>query len=216
VAAAGVNNIIKAIEHSAENKVSEILSEAREKVDAKLNEARKKADENARSILSRGEQEARMESQRIHAEARIKARREIIISREDLVRKAFDMGREILIRIARDRRAEGIDYDVVLKNLINESVMSSGSESVEVFLNRNDTALVSKDFLKSISQELGMELGEKIDLRIAEDPLSCSGGVIIRSIDGKVSIDNTFESRIDRFKELMRIRVAKELFGQEM
>ena len=50
---------------------------------------------------------------------------------------------------------------------------------------------------------------------VSDEPLTCMGGVVVRSIDGKVRVDNTFESRIERYMETVRTRVAKELFGQE-
>jgi len=211
----GVQRIIEEIEKSTEKKVSEILSEAREKVDAILSDARKKADEQDRSILSRGEQEARRESQRILAEARIKARREKIRAQEEVVRKSFDMARDTLGKMAEERSADGVDYKDVLERLIKESVVSSGVELLEVLLNPRDRDLLSEGTLNRIADKIGGELGMKVSLSVSDELLTCMGGVVVRSSEGKVRVDNTFESRIERFREAVRTRVAKELFGQE-
>ena len=38
------------------------------------------------------------------------------------------------------------------------------------------------------------------------------GGAVVQSTDGKVRVDNTLEARIERFRDSIRTRVAKELF----
>lgn len=212
----GVRKIIEEIEKSAEKKVAEILSEAQKKVEAKLNATRTAAEEQDRTILSRGEQEARRESQRILAEARIKARREKAGGQEELVRKSFERAQETLKRIAEERNVDGTKYSEVLERLIIESVKASGAESLEVLLNPRDKALISQEILDGIAQAMDVEQATKIGLRISEEGLSSMGGVVVRSIDGKVRVDNTFESRIDRFRETVRTRVAKKLFGREL
>ena len=212
----GVQKIIGEIEKNAEKIVSEILSEAKEKTDAVLNDAQREADDQVGTIVSRGEQEARREAQRILAEARIKARREKANAQEDMVRKSFNIAQEKLSTIARERKADGIDYINVIEGLIKEAVLASGVKSLEVVLAMNDRDVISQEILRGTVKAIEAELRDSIDLRISEETLSCKGGVVVRSIDGKVRVDNTFESRIERFRETIRTSVAKELFGQEL
>jgi V/A-type H+-transporting ATPase subunit E len=211
----GVRKIIEEIEKSTEQKCSEILSEAKEKVEAVLNEARKKASDEEGTILARGEQEARRESQRILAEARIKARREKVKAQEGVVQKSFDTARKTLLKMAEEKKAAGIEYRDVLERLIRESAVSSGIQSLEVLVNPRDRSLASQDVLSRIASQAGKELGIPMSLDISDEPLACMGGVVVRSNDGKVRVENTFESRIERFREAIRTQVAKELFSGE-
>ena len=210
MSADGVQKIIAEIDKSAEKQASGILSESRQKADAVLSGAREKAEAEAGAIISRGEQEARRESQRILAEARIKARREKVKAQEDVVNLAFQSARENMRTMA---EGKGDEYRKVLEALIKEAVLSSGSESLEVLLDSRDKGLVSDDSLKRIAQEAGPELGMTITLSVSAEELSCLGGVVVKSADGKVRIDNTFEARIDRFRDNIRTLVAKELFA---
>jgi len=210
MSADGVQKIIAEIDKSAEKQVSEILSEAKQKSDAVLSTAREKANEEADAIISRGEQEARRESQRILAEARIKARRKKVKAQEEVVSQAFKSARESMQALA---EGKGDDYRKVLEELIKESVLSFGSESLEVLFDSRDKGLVPEDSLKKIAQEAGPDLGMTISLSVSDEALSCLGGVVVKSADGKVRIDNTFEARIDRFRDNIRTLVAKELFA---
>ena len=205
----GLQKIINEIEKSTEQKVSVILSEAEKKADAILNDAKKKAEEQERSILDRGEQEAQRESQRILAEARIRARREKVMAQEKVVQRSFEKASDILSTTAESQNAE------VLKSLIKESVDASGALSFEVLLTSRDRGLVTKDSLLEIVRQTDAGRGSDIESRISEEVLSCMGGVVVRSTDGKVRVDNTFEARLERFRDGIRMRVAKELFGQD-
>lgn len=205
----GLQKIIKEIEKSTEQKVSEMLSEAKKKADATLNDAKKKAEGQERSILARGEQEAQRESQRILAEARIRARREKVMAQEKVVQISFEKASDILSKTAENQN------DEVLKGLIKESINASGVLSFEVLLTSRDRTLVTKDSLLEIAKQTDIGRNSDIEPRISEDVLSCMGGVVVRSTDGKVRVDNTFEARLERFRDGIRMRVAKELFGQE-
>ncbi len=212
----GIQKIITEIEKSSESQVSEIMQGAREKADVSLSEAQKKADQERSVIVSRGEQEARRESQRILAEARIKAKRDKVNAREEMVQTSFDRARDKLIRMAQEGSSDGIEYLDVLERLIKESVKSAGVKSAEVILTLKDRSLVSQELLDRVASELEPDLGFKAQLMVSEEVFSGIGGVIVRESDGRVCVDNSFDARIERFRETVRMRVARELFGQEL
>jgi len=211
----GVQKIIEEIEKSTGQKVSEILSEAEKKVASVLQDAQNRARQEEQSTVSRGEQEARRESQRILAEARISARRENVRAQEDVVQKSFARARDMLVALVEEGRADSVDYRSVLESLVRESVMASDAESLEVIATPRDRQLLSQKTLDKIAGQAGTESGRSIALRISGDELNALGGVVVRSSDGKVRVDNTFESRMERFRETIRTQVAKELFPRE-
>lgn len=211
----GVQRIVAAIEKAASEKTTAIIGEARTKAGALVKEAEKKAQEEKRTILSRGQQEARRQSQRILADARIRARRVKAKAQEEMIQEAFSQARERLEQIAAKRKINGINYLDILQRLLKESVLSTGKETLEVLLNPRDRDLLGHQALDGISRVIGEALGHEIQVTLAGDSLASAGGVIIRSVDGMVRVDNTFEARVSRFREVIRTEVSKELFGLE-
>ena len=54
-------------------------------------------------------------------------------------------------------------------------------------------------------------LKENINLTIGE-PIDAIGGVILKTADGSVEVNNTIEARLERFKSILRSEVAEILF----
>jgi V/A-type H+-transporting ATPase subunit E len=209
--AGGVEKIIAQIEKTAEEKVADILAKARDKADGILAEAREQAAEQERSILARGEQEARRESQRILAEARIQARRARVKAQEDSVKQAFSQAMQALQALADG----GPSYPDVLKRLIVESIAATDNAELEVLARQADHALLKPEFLSAAAAEAGSVTGRTIRLTPAPETVAAAGGAVVRSLDGRVRVDNTFEARTTRFMDAIRTRVAKELFVGE-
>jgi V/A-type H+-transporting ATPase subunit E len=213
--AGGVEKIIAQIEKTAEEKVADILAVARGKAEALLAEARVQAGELERAVLARGEQEARRESQRILAEARIQARRACVKAQEDTVKQAFLQALQVLQALADSGAAGGFSYPEVLKRLIVESIVATDTAELEVLVRQADHALLTPEFLSAVAAEGSSVTGRTVALTPGVEPVAAAGGAAVRSLDGRVRVDNTFEARTARFKDAIRTRVAKELFAGE-
>ena len=209
--AGGVEKIIAQIEKTAEEKVAVILAGAREKAEAILAEARGQAAEQERAALARGEQESRRESQRILAEARIQARRACVKAQEDMVKQAFSQAMQALQALADG----GSSYPDVLKRLIVESIAATDTCDLEVLVRQADRSLLTAEMLNSVAEEGSRVTGRTIVLTLAAESVAAAGGAVVRSLDGRVRVDNTFKARTDRFMDVIRTRVAKELFVGE-
>ncbi len=209
--AGGVEKIIAQIEKTAEGKVADILAKAREKAEGILAEARGQAAEQERAALARGEQESRRESQRILAEARIQARRACVKAQEDTVKQAFSQAMQALQTLADG----GSSYPDVLKRLIVESITATDTSDLEVLVRQADRSLLTAEMLNSVAEEGSRGTGRTIVLTLAAESVAAAGGAVVRSLDGRVRVDNTFEARTSRFMDAIRTRVAKELFVGE-
>ena len=64
---------------------------------------------------------------------------------------------------------------------------------------RQDIEDISKEINARISISDGLDTG--------------MGGVIVRTADGRIEVDNTFEKRFERFSDTLRADVIKTLFG---
>jgi len=207
----GARKIIEEIEKTAASQSGRIIAEAKEKADEVVQQAQKKASEEEKIVLSRGEQEARRESQRILAEARIKARREKVRAQEEIVRRCFERAQGHLKTLAEQHSHQGMEYKKVLARLLRESIDAAGADSLEVLANPRDHELL-KGILPAASETKGQE-GTHIALTISPEGIHCVGGLAVRSADGKIKVDNTFEARFKRFREILRTQAAQQLFS---
>ncbi len=212
----GVQNIIKEIEKTSDSRVSELLSDAKAKADEIIRLAGQDATEKSGQVLMKAEQEAKRNTQRILAEARIKARRDEIAVREELVNKTFEKAAESLQTITAGENQGKISYKDVLISLIKEAAISSGADRLEVFARKADNNILTPELFDNIAKDVHRETKVKPSLQLSEESITVNGGAVVRSVDGKVRVDNTFEARLERFKETIRTEVAMELFGGDI
>ncbi|RLA91591.1 MAG: hypothetical protein DRG69_09925 [Deltaproteobacteria bacterium] len=193
----GADEIIKKIEERAGAEVEKILQEANRRRDEILEEAREEAERRKQAILEKGEKDAILEKQRIIADAKLKARRLRWEAQEELITRVFDAAKGEIEKVRSDSR-----YNDILTGLIKEGIQSIGADEVEVLLPDG----VSLD-LDSIAAELGVKIIP------SEERVAGMGGVIVRTRDGKIEVNNTFERRMERFLEDLRGEVTTTLFG---
>jgi V/A-type H+-transporting ATPase subunit E len=57
------------------------------------------------------------------------------------------------------------------------------------------------------------EAGVKKRVVLASEPVTCSGGIRLRSVDDVIRVDNTFEGRLERLEEALQQVVLERLFA---
>ncbi|MBN2282959.1 MAG: hypothetical protein JXO48_03625 [Deltaproteobacteria bacterium] len=176
----------EAIIKDAESRAGEIISRARGQKEEKLKEAQKK-------IIG----EARREEAKMHAQASLQARQQILREKDEIIKQIVERVKKELSGKATDRK--------ILLHLIRESLEAFGSDDTLRVL------AASKD-LNSIKEVVAEEngLGQKITEVKESDML---GGVMIETLDGMVSIDNTFDMRLEMLMPKILPEVGKKLFG---
>ncbi len=195
-----VEKIVKKINEDAEAEASKILQDARAQAEEVKKEAEAEADEIYKEIISRYEREAEQEKQRIVANAKLKARKAVLDAREEVIKAAFAEAERKLKELPKK------EYKEILEKLILEAVEAIGGDEV-VLTRKEDSRTISSTLLKKLSEETGFEITK------AKEHITAIGGVVVRSSDGKIEVDNTFETRLERFKDDLRRDVAEVLFG---
>lgn len=193
---AEIKKIISKIKEDAEREAEKIKKEARKKEEEILKKAEAEAKSKSDEILNQGKKEAELEKQRILANAKLQARKIKLDVKEKIIEKSFSLAEEKLKEVISSE-----EYEKILKDLIREAISTIGREDIEVLCRKEDEKVVKK-IIKDLS---GVEL--------AKDNISTIGGVIVRSKDRQVQVDNTFEARLTRMRDDLRIEVAKILFG---
>ncbi|HHH12901.1 MAG TPA: V-type ATP synthase subunit E, partial [Thiolapillus brandeum] len=59
-------------------------------------------------------------------------------------------------------------------------------------------------------------VGSDREIRLQERPLPSSGGVVVRSEDDRIRVDNTFEGRLERLQPQVLQVITERLFAAEV
>jgi V/A-type H+/Na+-transporting ATPase subunit E len=199
-----IEALSRAILRDARAEAEEIREEARAKAEAIRQRAQVEAESERNAILDR----ARQDSERLHgqavASAQLKARTMQLEHREKLLDKVFEAARQRLVSI--QKRA---DYDRVAATLLKEAVTQLNATSAEV---RADD--VTERFLKSVALN---QVAKELDAQISfGSPLAAGTGLIVTTSGGRLTYDNTLETRLSRLQSSLRSSVYQVLTGEKL
>ena len=102
-------------------------------------------------------------------------------------------------------------YTLILQGLLSQGADSIESDHLVAEFNQRDLDLVRDDWAQFSH---GIAPDKKIELHHA--PHDCSGGVMIRSHDNRIRVDNTYEGRITRFARTLEHVITEHLFAREV
>lgn len=191
----GMEKISEAILDKVKVDAQQIIKEAEEKALQDIEKAEKqletKFEEEKRKAIEGAEREAAI----ILAQATIKARQELSRTKADIVDKIVSAVNTTLRSISSD--------ESLLLSLIKEVVDELGGDKARIYVSPKDISTV-QGFL-----ERDKELASRI-MEIKE--FDCTGGVIAESIDGKFSLDNTYDTRLEMLLPKILPEIRRGLF----
>jgi vacuolar-type H+-ATPase subunit E/Vma4 len=124
-------------------------------------------------------------------------------SREALIRQAFDVAWKKFEEFKKTK-----DYKEILIKQVISSIRELEGTAFIVDVHKGDSFKISADTLKLIEKET-MKKGVVVEVRQVDSDL---GGVIVHEKDGKISVDNTFASILERKKNETRVKASEILF----
>jgi len=199
-----IDSLSRAIMTEARGEAEQVLAEAKSKADATLKHAQERANAERKEILERAKQEAeRIRSQKI-ASTQLKARTLQLESREKLLNKVYTTAFQELPSIQ-----QWTDYEEIARNLLREAINQLRSDDVQIRADDRTMAHFSDRFLDELSRELNVQIKRG-------DPLTKATGVIVETSNGRVQIDNTLETRLQRMWNEMRSPVYHRLMGEAL
>lgn len=187
----------------AQGKADIIMQEANAEIATINADAEKTAESEKNKILENGKKQSDMRYQQIISEAKMNARRAELGAKEEVIEAAFDKATDDLKDIASSGSEE---YDDSLTKIIKEAVDEIGGKDLIIQLNEADTNKFKSQLDSSSTfqiDDIKFQLGEPIDT---------IGGAIVKTKNGDIEVNNTIESRLDRFKSVLRSEVADVLF----
>ena len=199
----GTDKIVSSIMSEAQGKADIIMQEANAEIATINADAEKTAESEKNKILENGKKQSDMRYQQIISEAKMNARRAELGAKEEVIEEAFTKATDELKSIASSGSGE---YDDSLSKMIKEAVDELGSNDLILQLNEADTNKFKSQLDSSSTfqiDDIKFQLGEPIDT---------IGGAIVKTKNGDIEVNNTIESRLDRFKSVLRSEVADVLF----
>ena len=192
---AEMGKISEAVLNKVKIEAEQIVNEAEETALEEIEKAKKqmeiRSEEEKRKVI----EEAEREATRISAGASIMARQEL-----------SKMKAEIISQITSRVKAK-LDStesnETSLLNLTKEAIDALGASEYRLFVSPKDTSTMQG--LLERDKELA---GKVTDIK----ELDCSGGVIVESIDGKIRIDNTYDTRLEMLLPQILPEIDRVLF----
>lgn len=194
----GMDKIREAILAKVEAEARDIITEAEDKAREGIEKAQRQRERRSEERKRRLMEEAEGEAARIRAQASIRARQEVLAAKAGIVSEIAD-------RVKRE--LEGVSSDEGAKlSLIGEALDGLGADKARIYVAPKDVGKVKR--LLEGDKELRARI---VEIRESD----CSGGVIAEDLDGKVKIDNTYETRLEILLPRILPQIEGELFGTE-
>ncbi|MHC1626704.1 MAG: V-type ATP synthase subunit E [Methanoculleaceae archaeon] len=188
--------LLQEVERSSEEEIRKI----RERTEAEIRALLEDAERKARDIRERHIKDAEKlaESERMErlfrAHSDVSAR--IAEVRHEIFDSAFCAARERLSDIR-----EKPQYPEIFQALFNEALSFFSSGELVVHVDPGDTEICRK-----MITETGRPCNIVSDIR-------CTGGLILEAESGRIRVDNTIDSRLDRARERLKTEIFSALFG---
>ena len=194
-----IDLLARAIMADANDEATHLLEEAQAKAEAIRKRAQEEAEAERKEILERARQDAERLRSQTSATAQLKSRSSQLEEREKLLDGVFTEVKKRLETV-KDRK----DYGAIATMLAREALTQLKVDQAEI---RADEATRKALNLNELSKELSGQFS-------FSDPLEEGTGVVVSAASGKLSYDNTLETRLSRLQSTLRSAVHKVLMGE--
>ncbi len=201
-----LNKLIHTILADAEAEAKILLAEAESESARVIKEAQDEAERRHQRILLEANTEAELVKKRELSRTGLKIRMDILTAKEKLIDQAFSKALEKLQAITQTP-----EYVTLLENLIVEGAIGLGGGELQVQTNHNDS-LQTQNFQK-LEKRIYEQTKTNTTLILLPNRINCVGGAIVKTTDGSIVINNTFEEKLARQRRELRVLIAKTMFG---
>jgi len=200
---------IEALLSEAHETAEKIIQNVQKTVQGTLEEQRKMGRERAREIVISIDKKAQNASAIIKlrdiASAESKARWLILEKKHELIENVLNQVKDELHALIKTDK-----YIHVLENLIVEGGIIVGVTELEVIFNERDSILPLD--LDKLAEKIGEKTGTKTNIAKSSKKIDAIGGAIIQTTDGKIVMNNTFESMLNNSEREIRFKITQILF----
>lgn len=193
-----LDDILRALQDNAEKRIEAIEQDTQQRVNEIISEVEKEAVRTKRLRLRKIKDAIKSECTGIVYSASLKAKNELIKAQEETVDEAFRLAEQSLSDLHSNE-----EYPKVFELLLDGCLEVFDGEVV-LRVRPDDKTLVDS-----------LMADRQVPYSISETPLEASGGLVVSSPDGEVVVYNSFESRLSKAKETLRLDISNALFSSE-
>jgi len=191
----GIEKISEAILDKVRVEAQDIIKEAEGKARERVEKAKRQQEAKLEEEKGKLIEEAKEEATRILAQSSITARQELLLARTRIIDEIISRVKKTLSRISSDESSP--------LNLIKEAINTLDVDKARIYVSPKDVSIVRKS----------LKGDKKLADRITEiREFDGTGGVIAEDIDGKIRIDNTYDTRLEMLLPKLLPEIGKELF----
>lgn len=180
-----LDNIINEILQDAENEAKKIVEDAKSEVTVLVGKRESEAQKQADKIIEKARIEATQVKDRIISNSSLTARDKVLVAKQEMIDKVFDMAKAKL---------KDLDHDRYLKFVENTLKTLAVSEESELILTAKEKELAGNSLF-----------GIKVSDEVVESGFALK--------NGKIIFNNEFSSIVDILKEDLEQEVAEKLFS---
>ena len=201
--------ITKVLLQEAKDTAKHIIQEAKQAVEDIVEKQKQRgasrASEATRIILRKAENDVELIKLSMTADAKMKANWAVLSKKEQWITAVINETKKKLETFAQSK-----EYIPVLEKLIKDASIVLGQKELEVSLNERDSNLPLK--LDKLSHEVSEKTKLKTKLSLSRKNIKAIGGVMVKTKNGKVIMDSTFDDIIRRREKDIRSKTAEILF----
>ncbi len=196
-----------------------ILKQAQEQAANTLDKAKRASE---RDLVYAKEEAEEIRSQhraKIQPMSEVEGRKSLMDAEMDARRKLLEKKEELVFRIVAEAESKLEElrgsqaYMDIISKLIEEGVTGIGGDVIVEF-GEKDKDVLTPDAISSIESHLRKSLGRDFQLQFQCVGDKISSGVIIKSKDKRVIVDNSLSNRLRRLEEERRGEVSEILLKE--
>lgn len=186
-----LETVVEDIREEARKTAEQIRKEAEQEAEEIINEAEQEAEQIREESKQDAEEQIEQERKQARSNAQLKARQQRLGARRDLLSEAHEEVGTALTELSEDKRR------ALTEALLDAARQEFGTEELVVY-GRDDDQRLIEDLL-SPSEQFG---GTR----------DCLGGVVVEGPDGRVRVNNTFDSILEEVWEQNLKEISSQLF----
>ncbi len=180
------------IEENTEKIIKEILADQKKTIASVNKETEGKIKAIQDKIVEEAKIRADSEFSKKKAKKELELKLQITKYRDDLVYGLIEKAKKKITAFTDTK-----EYEKSLEKLVLEAILTLKQPEITVLCRKEDKDIFSKQFFDNVSKQItNKEL--KVKFNLSKDFIKSIGGIKIESTDGKISINNTYEKRIER------------------
>jgi vacuolar-type H+-ATPase subunit E/Vma4 len=200
-----LDRILKDAREKAESIIVDARKSAETVIEKQRQSARQNAEKKAASLLKRAANDADIIRGKVSTDIKRQAGWIVLSEKNRLITSVLNEAKKRLVNMQKSE-----DYVTVLEKLIVHASTVLGGGMLEVVLNENDSKLAIK--FDKLEKEISDRSGVRIQLEVSEQKTK-DVGVIVKTIDDQIFVDNTFEAILSRRERELRLKIARILFS---